>query len=138
MANRYFTAVLQSMEKLPVLLFAKVTFGSSGAATLSAINSKGILSITQDATGKYTFVFGTNSKSLDTYYKLLDASVIFDTSGPAAAPAAPSMYITSNAIATAGSASLQVQLDDLAGVAANPASGEIGYFKFIFGNSSAY
>ncbi len=137
MANRYFTSVLQSMEKLPVLLFAKVTFGSSGAPTLVAINSKGILSITRNSTGKYTFVFGTNSASLDTYYKLLNARVIFDTSGPAAAPAAPGMYITSNAVATAGTASLQVQLN-LAGTAADPASGEIGYFEFILSNSSAY
>lgn len=132
-----FTAVLQSMEKLPVSLYAKCTFGSTGAVTLSAANSKGILSVTRNSTGLYTFVFGTNTKSLDSYYKLLSVKHVFDTSGPAAAPAAPGMYIASNLVATAASCSIQVQFN-AAGSATDPASGEILYINFVLSNSSAY
>lgn len=137
MANRMFTAVLQSMEKLPVSLYAKCTFGATGAITLSAPNSKGILSVTKNGTGLYTFVFGTSASSLDSYYKLLAVDHVFDTSGTSAAPAAPGAYITSNLVATSGSCSITLQFD-AAGTPTNPASGEIVYINFVLSNSSAY
>lgn len=134
MANRYFTQFPLSMEKKVVNLFARVTYGASGAPTLSAVNSKGIVSVTRNSAGIYTFVFGTQAGMLDVYVKLLMAKVVFNSG--ASAPAAPGMYIKTNSVSTVGTASLQVVLNS-AGTATDPASGEIGYFEFIFGDSTA-
>lgn len=134
MANRYQNQFSATMEKKVVSLFAKVAFGASGAPTLSAVNSKGVLSVTRNSAGTYTFVFGSNATlPKDVYVKLLSADVIFNSG--ASAPASPAIYVKSDLSATTA-ASLQVVLN-AAGTATDPASGEIGYFNFIFGDSTA-
>jgi hypothetical protein len=45
MANRRFEQFQLSLEKAVVTLYGKVAIGSTGAPTISAANSKGILSI---------------------------------------------------------------------------------------------
>lgn len=137
MANRYNTQFQLTREKQVTSIYAKVTFGVSGAPTLSASNSKGILSVTRNSAGTYTFVFGSGSGvslQKDSYVKFLSGTVIYNSG--AAAPAAPAMYIKADNTATTSSASLQVVLN-AAGTATDPASGEIGYFRFIFGDSTA-
>lgn len=137
MANRYLNQFQLAQEKRVTSIFAKVSFGVSGAPTLSASNSKGILSITRNSAGTFTFVFGSGSGvslQKDSYVKVLGGSVLFNSG--ASAPAAPSMYIKADNSASASQASIQVVLN-AAGTATDPASGEIGYFEFIFGDSTA-
>lgn len=139
MANRLYRQFRNTLEPQVVDIFAQVSFGSSGAPTLSAANSKGVVSVSRTATGRYVFVFGTNASSLDTYVKLLGVVPTWDaTANSGTAPAAPLTYIYANAISTAGSASVTVQCLDAAGVAADPASGEIVHLDFTFKNSTAF
>jgi len=116
-----------------VLIYGQVSFAGSGVPTLSAINSKGIVSITRNGTGLYTFVFGTTSGSLDTYYHLGMVKHVFKN---ATAPAAPQMYIVADNSATAGTASIQLQFAS-SGSATDPGSGEVLLVSFEFQNSSA-
>jgi hypothetical protein len=137
MANRMFDMVSFQMEKNVVRLYAKVTIGATGAPTLLVNSSKGVLSITRVSAGKYTVVFGTNSRSLDTYAHLLNASVLFDTSAiSGVAPAAATAYLTADAVQT--TASLTFQCDNLSGTATDPANGEILRIAVELGNSTAY
>jgi hypothetical protein len=138
MANRYGNQFKKSLVKEVWEIHAKCTFGSSGAVTLVQGNppaSAGIVSVTKNATGQYTFVFGTQSGMLDVWPRLLNAQVMFDAGS--SAPAAPIMGIITNSVATAGTCSLKVRVVDYAGADASPASGEIGYFTFTFSNSNA-
>lgn len=137
MANREFNQFGQTMEKCVVKLFAHVTFGATGAPTLDRSNSKGIVSVTRNSTGKYTFVFGTKVGMLDTYNKLLNITHLNDTIGTSAAPTAPLIYLTANAVSTVGSCSVQIQCTDVTNAAADPASGEAAYFEFSLKNSNA-
>lgn len=135
MANRYFNQFTKTLEKELVMLFAHVTFAGSGASTLDTANSKGIVSITHDSTGLYTFVFGTSAAMLDVYYKFLGCQVVFLASG---SPAAPLYSVVANNVSTVGTCSLQLRFTDKAqaGVA-DPGSGEEAYFIFYLKNSSA-
>jgi hypothetical protein len=136
MANRYFTNQQFALEKSVVSLFARVTFGATGAPTLVVSQSKGISSITRVSAGKYTIVLGAGV-SLDTYPKLLMARHVFDESGNGGtAPAAPSMFVAANATATANVASLTVTFNT-AGTATDPASGEAVLLELTLGNSTA-
>lgn len=134
MANRYLTQFPLAFEKKVVNIFGKVTFGSSGAPTLDAANSKGIVSVTRNSAGVYTFVFGTKAGMLDVYNKLLCVKHMFNSGS--SAPASPGMYIKANSIATVGTCSMQVVFNS-AGTATDPASGEIVYIQFLFGDSTA-
>jgi hypothetical protein len=137
MSNRYYNQFQATLAPKVVSLYAHVTFGASGAPTLDTANSKGIVSVTRNAAGKYTFVFGTKAGMLDTYNKLLMVKHVFDASGNSGtAPASPSMFILANSVATAGTCSLQVEFN-AAGTATDPASGEGVYMEFIFKDSTA-
>mgnify|MGYP003332681191 CR=1 FL=1 len=144
MANRFFNQFSKTLEKEVCAIYAKVGIGSSGACTLDTTLSKGIVSVTRNSTGKYTFVFGTSAAALDVYNKLLHASVSYDATGASgAAPAAPVMNVVANSIATAGTASIQVQFWGATNsstttlVATDPGNGEILRFRFILRNSNA-
>jgi hypothetical protein len=137
MANRYNQQFQLTQEKRVTAIFAKVTFGATGAPTLSASNSKGVLSVTRNSAGTYTFVFGSGSGvslQKDSYVKLLSINNVMNSG--ASAPAAPAMYIKADNTASNSSASIQIVMNS-AGTATDPASGEIGYFEFIFGDSTA-
>lgn len=134
MANRYNTQFPLAFEKKVVNIYAQVTFGATGAPTLNVVNSKGVVSVTRNSTGDFTFVFGTQVKMLDVYVKFLSAKVTYNSG--ASAPLAPGMYIKANNIATFNTASIELVLN-AAGTPTDPASGEIGYFEFIFGDSTA-
>lgn len=137
MANRYNNQFQLTQEKRVTAIFAKVSFGATGAPTLSAPNSKGVLSVTRNSAGTYTFVFGSGSGvslQKDSYVKLLSAGVVLNSG--ASAPAAPAMYIKADNTSSNSQASIQIVMN-AAGTATDPASGEIGYFQFIFGDSVA-
>lgn len=134
MANRRYRSQFRfSMHKDPTDIFARVTFGASGAPTLDTANSPGIVSVTRNSAGNYTFVFGTNTQlALDTYNYLLSVEHRFVTP---TAPAAPGMYVSANAISTVGTASITLQFN-AAGTATDPGSGEQVLLDFILRNSS--
>lgn len=139
MANRFWVNQSFQLEKNVVRLYAQVTFGASGAPTLVTANSKGIVSITRNSTGKYTVVFGTSTASLDFYNRLLMADVNFDATGNSGtAPAAPLVYLTGNSVATSGTCSLQFQCTNSSGTATDPASGEKCFIEVTLSNSGAY
>lgn len=119
-------------------IYGRVNFGATGAPTLVQGNppaSPGIVSVTRNAAGQFTFVFGTQAGMLDVWPRILGAQVMYNSGS--SAPAACSMAIITNSVATAGTCSLKVRLSDFAGADVDPASGEIGYFEFIFTNSNA-
>lgn len=133
MANRRFNNQQFTMAPGVVGLFGHVTFGSSGAPTLDAPNSKGIVSITRNSAGNYTVVLGTSASSLDTYFKLLMVNHVFLNSS---APAAPGMFIVQNNVSNPALANLIIQFNS-AGSATDPASGEQLYLEIDLKNSSA-
>lgn len=137
MANRWLNQFKKTFEKEVVCVYAHITFGAAGAPTLDTANSKGIVSVTRNSAGKYTFVFGTRAGMLDTYNKLLMVKHVFDASGNSGtAPASPSMFILANSVATINVASLQIEFN-ITGTATDPASGEGVYVEFAFKNSTA-
>ena len=136
MSNRYMNQFPLAFEKQVKSVFAKVAFGAAGAPTLSEVDSKGILSVTKDGTGDYIFKFGSAQPTiLDSYVKLLGINVLFNSGG--AAPAAPICYVIQDNSADSSIAEIEIGVADYAGALADPASGEIGYFQFIFGDSTA-
>jgi hypothetical protein len=132
MANRYSYQFRLSMVPKVTDIFAHVTFGASGAPTLDAVNSKGVVSITRNSAGLYTIVFGTSALRLDPYSYLCMVKQVFIN---ATAPAAPGMYIVADNSANPALASIQVQFN-AAGVATDPASGEQVKMEMTFRNSS--
>jgi hypothetical protein len=143
MANRYCNQFQLTQEKRVTSIFAKVSFGATGAPTLSASNSKGVLSVTRNNPGTYTFVFGSGSgvsQQLDSYVKVMGVNVVFNTTAVnigVTPPVAPILFIAADNTGNNAVASITVVLVDDAFAAADPASGEIGYFEFIFGDSVA-
>jgi hypothetical protein len=135
MANRYMTQFPLTLEKQVKSIFAKVSFGASGAPTLSAPNSKGVVSVTRNSAGLFTFVFGTSAQALDLYYKLLMVKHVFFPVAPAN-PASPQMHINTLNMNVVGSASIQVEFTS-GGTATDPASGETVFMEFIFGDSNS-
>lgn len=134
MASRNFTQFRLTLEKRVVDLFAKVSFGASGAPTL--LQGKGIVSVTRLSAGQYTFVFGTTAHALDVYNHLNMITHLFDTSGTSAAPASPSMYLVSDSSSIVATCALTIQFN-AASTATDPASGEIVHLCFTFGDSTA-
>lgn len=134
MANRFFNQFTNSLDKGVVKLYAKVAIGASGAPTLSAINSKGFVSVTRNSAGKYTFVLGTSSSKLDTYNRILDVQAQFKTSS--AAPAAPTVALVADSVNTLGTSSFAITCFS-GSTATDPASGETMYVELTLSNSSA-
>jgi hypothetical protein len=129
MVNQVLRRDRGALEVGIVDIFARVTFGAAGAPTLDTTQSKGVTSITKNATGDYTV------KLADGYQKLLAVKHTFDTSGAAgAAPAAPSMWVKAQTLNASGGSTVQVVLN-AAGVATSPASGEAVMFHIVLKNS---
>lgn len=113
------------MEKYVVDLWAKVSFGASGAPTLDTNNdSKGIASITRNDTGSYTLVLQDN------YYRFLGANCVFDAG--ADGPAAPTMSVVPDVANGELDLLFQNGGDDT-----DPADGEVVYIQLSLSNSSA-
>lgn len=138
MANRFFNQFRLSLEKQVSDIFARVTIGATGAPTIVTAQTKGVVSVTRNSAGVYTFVFGTNASMLDTYNKLLGVHVTYDATGDSgAASDAPLWNVTGNSIATVGTASVQITFRNTSGVATDPSNGEAFWFQFTFRNSNA-
>jgi hypothetical protein len=128
MANRQFRSQFHySFDGMPVRLQAQVTFGASGAPTLST-NAKGIATVVRNSAGKYTITLR------DSYNALLGVSVAQLTGTSAAA--APIVTVVSQAVSNATpTLVLQYRAIDNS-TATDPASGEIAYITITLNNSS--
>src|SRR5574340_909413 len=84
MANRLLAGRSYSMERERKVINARVSFGASGAPTLDAVNSSGVLSVTRQSVGVFTFQFGfTGGQSasvIEGYVKLLGVETLPDIS----------------------------------------------------------
>lgn len=93
MSNRDMTNQGFSFEKCRKVVSSRVSFGATGAPTLDGPNSKGVLGITRNSAGNYTFQFGVsvnNLSQIDSYIKLLAVDWLPDVSYiPGVATAAP-------------------------------------------------
>lgn len=138
MANRWFRQFRMALEPAVVDIFARVTYGSTGAPTLVTASSKGVVSVTRNSAGVYTFVFGTNASMKDSYPALLGVHVTYDGDADSDAGSdAPLWNLTGNAVATAASCSLQITFRNTSNVATDPSQNEAMYFQFTFKNSTA-
>jgi hypothetical protein len=133
MANRYFSQFVWTLEKNPVVLLARVTIGASGAPTLDTTKSKGVKSITRTSAGLYVITFGVPSGATDTYNSLLFSDVRVLNSGGMAAPIS---FVKAQAVATAGTVTVQFLAIDNT-TATDPGNGEELKFLFVLKNSTA-
>lgn len=133
MAARNFSPVQHSATKGVVSVYFSVTFAGSSQPTLgTGAGNVGVKTFARTDTGDFTLTFGTPSQDADTYMALLSGNVVFE----GASPDAPIMHVVSSAdIDTTGAVTLTFL--DYAGAAADPGTGEIGYFRFDLRNSTA-
>lgn len=125
--KRYRSQFRFSMEGQAVDIFAKVTFGSTGAPTLNW--GSGISGITRSSTGKYVIALTS------VFQALIDAGYTFiESSG---APASPAMYVTSDASSNATAPAVTIQFNS-AGTATDPGSGEVVLLRLTLRNSTQY
>lgn len=166
MAGRNFAEFINTLERGVVEIYTQVLFGGVGAAapTLQAwkppqLNTNGSFitaptggttgtsgyggvgtvtggtGATPTAPGLFTFTFQSNT----TFSRLLGVSLVFDTTTAAAIPLAPGYYIKSQSVNPTTQGTLAtIVIGTLNGslAATDPASGEIGLFRFKFSNSS--
>lgn len=141
MANRYFNQFQQTLVKKVCTIYARVAIGASGAATLNAVQSKGVVSITRNSTGDYTIQLGTNGTPVqnDVYYRLLEANVtIANSTGiPDVVMGVKTTASTLGSTAVAASTIEVVFSSALGGSATDPASGDVLYFQFTMQDSNA-
>jgi len=148
MASRDFDAVAYQLEKKLVTLFMRVTIGASGAPTLvTAVNttdvngnvistwnpSKGVATIVRVSAGKYTVQLGrtdgVTGNVIDTYTGLLGVGVTVTNSTLTSVIGG---QILSDTVKTNGQ--FQFQFVSAAGVAADPANGDVTSWEIILKN----
>ena len=111
-----------------VVLRPRVSIGASGAPTIVSGTGMGVDSITRNSAGNYTILLSGPA------YELMGISA--DIISGVSAPAAPSMNIESQAVGTIAAPTVIVQFRDIAGAAADPASGEILLIQIDLNRSS--
>jgi hypothetical protein len=133
MANRFFNSAFYSMVKNPVLLFARVTIGGTGACTLVASGSKGVSSITRTSAGLYVLTLQ------DVYVGLISCHAVRTLAS--GIPAAPGYSVVSNTVTTTKTITVQFSGATASGdttlVATDPSSGTTLDFQIWLSNSSA-
>lgn len=132
MANRRNTRNVQSLEKAPVCLYMRFAVGATGAPTLNAAQSKGILSMSRTGVGAYTINLG-GPAGVDTYQRLMEADYISVFS----APLSLGMFIVADNSANAAP-NVRVQFQDAAGAAVELASGEDIRMTLVLSNTTAF
>lgn len=113
-----------SFAAKPVSLIMQVNFGASGAPTIVSGTGMGIASIVRNSAGDYTISLGRAYGALMGLHK---------TNISSSAPAAPSMYVKSNLVASAGT--IEIVMNS-AGTATDPASGESALLEIVLNDSS--
>ncbi len=127
MANlRFRSQFHESYAAARASLFATVSFGASGAPTIVSGTGMGIASITRSSAGTYVIALSQPFQTLlGVRHTFVDA----------AAPASPSLYVSSNAVATRSAPALTVVFN-VAGTATDPASGESVLLELVLNSSS--
>lgn len=115
-----------AFEAQTVALYMNVAIGGTGAPTLTSNQNKGIASITRNSAGNYTIVLQ------DSYTRLLSADMV---SLNASIAAAPDLTILDDNSADLSSPNIVIQTS-AAGVATDPASGEVLLIHMQMKNSS--
>lgn len=105
-------------------IFARVSFGASGAPTLQA--GKGVVSIARVSAGRYHIVLK------DTFRTLNMVKHVFIN---ASAPASPSMFVIVNNTQAASAPSIDIVFNS-AGTATDPASGELVMLQLVLCSAS--
>lgn len=95
MANtrRQFYNSFFSLEADPIIVFAVVGIGATGAPTLDALKSKGVESIVRNSAGDYTITLGQN------YRRLLQ---VHATVKHTSAPSSVGFFLKADTVATDG------------------------------------
>lgn len=135
MANRFFNQFSGTLEKGVIVLSPKISFGASGAPTLSTSHGKGVSTVSRTSTGLYVLTLQ------DTYVALLGFVGSYDATGSSgAAPLAPIVFCKTNAVTTpaTGGTITFVTGDYVNGAVADPASGEILMLTIVLSNSTAF
>lgn len=128
MSNRYMTQFRYSLENAVVDLYLRVSIGASGAPTLVSGQNKGVLSIVRNSAGNYTITL------TDSYRRLLNAEQKFIVA--TGVPAAPSMNIVSDNVATLATPTVVIQTVT-GSTPTDPANGEIMLLQLSLKNSGS-
>lgn len=124
MANRRLQNIQFSYQRIPIHAWATVTFGSTGAPTLTA--NPAISTVVRNSAGDYTFTFkdrfNKGAMSVDHQFKNTTA------------PAAPGMFIKSDLSASA-TKTIEIVFNS-AGTPTDPGSGEVVLMHFVFNDQS--
>jgi hypothetical protein len=116
-----------SLVKGKVALFGQVAIGATGAPTLSAVNSKGIASISRTGTGAYTITLQ------DKYVGLFGfVPTIIQASGT---QTVANVYVVSETVSS--TKTINIACLDFAGSAVDPANGAVIKFEVTLSNSTA-
>lgn len=134
MANRNYRRNTMSLEPNPVALYANVSIGASGVATLNIPKCSGIYAMTRTGAGAYTISLGLSSTSVDTYQRVINMVI---SSLKSTAPASFSFYIVADNSANKVTPSVQIQCSDASGAAVDPSSGTVLLIKIELSNSTA-
>lgn len=127
MANPVFlTNQFSYSHAQPEHLMAKISFGAAGAPTIVASTGMGISSVTRTSAGVFVITLS------HAYFALLMVNHCFIS---AAAPAAPGLYISSDA-SNSGSAATITIVTNVTGTATDPASGEVMLLDIKLNKSS--
>lgn len=126
--NRWFNQFSWSLEKGKTTLFGKVAIGASGAATMDAVNSQGIASVTRTSAGLYTIVLQ------DVYVKFL---TFLSCHVDATSPGVGTPYVVSQTVNVAATKSVIVQFQNTAGTPTDPASGDEWHFQIWLSKTTA-
>lgn len=128
MANRQFGSQFSyGFERMPVRLYARVSFGVSGAPTLDTNIKQGVASISRTSAGLYVLTLQ------DVYNRLL-ALNIMQLSG-ASPETAPIRHMVSHSVSSAKTITFQYLAVDNS-TATDPASGEQASIEIVLSNSS--
>lgn len=127
MANRRLFQFNYSYERDLVHIHAKIAIGASGAPTLNAPLSKGILSIVRNSAGDYTI------RLTDSFNQLMMVDMLMQNA--TGIPAAPDMGLKANSVNSATVPSIEI-VTSAAGVATDPASGDTMFLHLVCRNAS--
>lgn len=124
--NRFYNQFYYSLEKGKCSLFGQAAIGAAGAATISAVKSKGIASIAKGTTGQYTVTL--QDKYVDLF--MVHAHFLGATD-----PGVAYVYTVSQDVS--GAKTVVIQCVDAAGAAVDPASGSTMMIEFVLKSSTA-
>lgn len=127
MANRRLFQFRYSYERDLVDIYARVVIGASGAVT--SYSGKGIASVVKEATaGQYTI------NLQDNFNLLMDVSLM--SQNASGISLAPIVGILADNISSSTAPGVTIQMATEAGVAGNPASGDVLLIKISARNAS--